>query len=105
MFFIPLYTFILGMVLTNFYFLCLFSTNWKPDLPIFDHLPDTYYKYMMMYLVLGFFQGIAAIAGHELLHDKRAINKIIGSIPYAQFCYSHFWDEHTKGHHKYIATP
>ena len=22
-----------------------------------------------------------------------------------QFCYSHFWDEHTKGHHKYIATP
>ena len=21
-----------------------------------------------------------------------------------QCCYSHFWDEHTKGHHKHIAT-
>ena len=32
-------------------------------------------------------------------------HKVVGSIPYFSFCYTHFAIEHTGGHHKEIATP
>jgi len=38
------------------------------------------------------------------LHKKNPWHKFFGNLPYQQALYSHFWDEHTKGHHKDIAT-
>lgn len=32
------------------------------------------------------------------------MHKIVGNLPYVQFFYSHFWQEHTHSHHKYLAT-
>lgn len=32
------------------------------------------------------------------------MDKVIGSLPYITSFNSHFHDEHTKGHHKYVAT-
>lgn len=42
--------------------------------------------------------------GHELLHKKEKINKVLGTWSYTKFMYSHFLDEHIQGHHKAIAT-
>lgn len=39
------------------------------------------------------------------MHKKEAYNKIIGTWSYTKFMYSHFLDEHIKGHHKAVATP
>ena len=53
----------------------------------------------------GYFAGHNAIVGHELLHKREWINKIFGTWAYTKFLYSHFLDEHTLGHHKYLGTP
>jgi len=53
----------------------------------------------------SFFCGFAAVAGHELIHKKEWYNKGIGTLAYAKFFYTHFFDEHVKGHHRYVATP
>ena len=45
------------------------------------------------------------MVGHELLHKKEAYNKVIGTWAYTKFMYSHFLDEHIKGHHKTLGTP
>jgi len=39
------------------------------------------------------------------MHKKETYNKIIGTWSYTKFMYSHFLDEHIKGHHKTVATP
>jgi len=52
----------------------------------------------------GFFAGNNAVAGHELLHRKELRNKMSGTWSYTKFMYSHFLDEHIKGHHKYLGT-
>ena len=54
---------------------------------------------------MSFYNALSQVAGHELLHDKAWYNKVMGSVPYSQFFYTHFWVEHTRGHHKYIGTP
>jgi len=45
------------------------------------------------------------VVGHELLHKKEAYNKVIGTWAYTKLMYSHFFDEHIKGHHKTLGTP
>ena len=54
--------------------------------------------------MFGYFAGHNAIGGHELIHKKEWYNKAIGTWAYTKFMYTHFLDEHIKGHHKYIAT-
>lgn len=39
-----------------------------------------------------------------MVHWPETINKVIGSIPFVQAFYSHFWDEHIFSHHKTVAT-
>jgi alkane 1-monooxygenase len=55
--------------------------------------------------LFGFFAGMSGIVGHELLHKKEMHNKILGTWGYTKFMYSHFIDEHIKGHHKTLGTP
>ena len=54
--------------------------------------------------MFGYLAGLNAIGGHELLHKKEWYNKAAGTWAYTKFMYTHFLDEHIKGHHKYIAT-
>ena len=53
----------------------------------------------------GYFAALNAINGHELLHKKEWFNKYFGTWAYTKFMYSHFLDEHIKGHHKAVSTP
>ncbi|TNV77944.1 hypothetical protein FGO68_gene7492 [Halteria grandinella] len=45
------------------------------------------------------------VVGHELIHHKGQIHKILGSFPYFKAMYSHFYLLHVFVHHKQVATP
>jgi alkane 1-monooxygenase len=66
--------------------------------------PTTLSQFFWFSAHWGFFAGHNGIIGHELLHKKELINKLAGTWAYTKFIYSHFFDEHTKGHHKYLGT-
>lgn len=104
MFLLPLYAYVLAMAATHVWCLMLFSGNYD-GLPGFQVKPDSAYQYFVFCVVLSFFGSLSSLAGHELVHHKQWYNKAIGNFAYTQFFYSHFWDEHTRGHHKNIATP
>ena len=84
--------------------LIIFSDQVNIDHPWFQHKPQTNAQYLVFILHWGYFCGVNAIVGHELLHRKENHNKVIGTWPYTKFLYSHFLDEHVNGHHRYIAT-
>lgn len=105
MFYIPLWTFVFAMLAINIYALFIFSSKWQPDWAILDNKPESVMRSIVFTLVISFFHALSSLAGHELVHNKETIHKIVGTIPYTQMMYSHFWDEHTRGHHKYIGTP
>jgi hypothetical protein len=106
LFLIPLYAYVLGMLITHIWCMALFSTGpYKFDHWMFDHKPEGVLQYLVFGFVISFFGSLSSLAGHELVHHKEWYNKLVGNIPYTQAFYSHFWDEHTRGHHKDIATP
>lgn len=71
----------------------------------FQLKPTSTFDYIMFSIVFGYFSAINIINGHELLHKKEWYNKLIGTWPYTKFMYSHFLDEHIKGHHRAVSTP
>jgi alkane 1-monooxygenase len=75
------------------------------DVYWFKLRPTTPMQYFLFSLHWGYFAGLNGIVGHELLHKKEPINKIMGTWAYTKFFYSHFLEEHIQGHHKDIATP
>lgn len=105
LFLIPLYTYELSQTVLWIYCLMLFSTGYQPDHWIFENKPSTVLHYVLFAFVVGFFGALSSLAGHELIHHKDWFHKVAGTIPYIQFSYTHFWEEHTKGHHKNIGTP
>ena len=71
---------------------------------MFQIKPESYAEYFKFTMMTGLFCGLNAIGGHELIHKKEWYNKALGTWAYTKFFYSHFLDEHIKGHHKNIAT-
>lgn len=49
--------------------------------------------------------GASGTAGHELVHRRNVIHKILGNVPFVQSMYTIFWTEHVDCHHKHVATP
>jgi alkane 1-monooxygenase len=45
------------------------------------------------------------VVGHELVHKRGRIHKVLGSVPYFKAMYSHFYLLHVYIHHKKVATP
>jgi hypothetical protein len=39
-----------------------------------------------------------------MVHYKENVHKVFGSIPFSFLFYTHFHDEHVKGHHKTVST-
>ena len=104
MFLIPLWTIVVFNVLTNIYFLAMFSTKYEYDLPFSPNRDLTDLQYVLLTLSFSFFGALTQLSGHELVHQKDAFNKFMGAVPYAQFFYTHFGDEHCIHHHKFVAT-
>lgn len=55
--------------------------------------------------IWGYMAGINGLAGHELIHKKDPVNKMLGMFTYTKILYSHFLLEHSNGHHRNVATP
>jgi alkane 1-monooxygenase len=55
--------------------------------------------------MLGMFTGMSCTAGHELIHKKNFGNKVMGTLSFTKYFYSHFLDEHVQGHHRLMCTP
>jgi alkane 1-monooxygenase len=61
---------------------------------------------------IGFVLGMAQVTGgigitvaHELGHQKSKLEQIYAQILLMTVCYMHFFIEHNKGHHVWVATP
>lgn len=49
--------------------------------------------------------GIGITVAHELGHKKSKLERIYSRIILMTVCYMHFYIEHNRGHHVYVATP
>lgn len=82
----------------------MFSTNYQPDHWIFKNKPETTLDFVLFIVPAGYMAMLSTVAGHEMVHYKEGIHKFVGSIPFALMFYTHFGDEHVRGHHKTVAT-
>jgi alkane 1-monooxygenase len=49
--------------------------------------------------------GLNAVIGHELIHRRYIVHKIVGTLSYAKMMYGHYFIQHVRSHHKKVATP
>jgi alkane 1-monooxygenase len=61
---------------------------------------------------IGFTVGFALVTGgigitvaHELGHKKAEVERFYSKVLLMTVCYMHFYIEHNRGHHVYVATP
>ena len=54
---------------------------------------------------VGVINGIAINTAHELGHKKESVERWLAKLTLAPVAYGHFYVEHTRGHHKNVATP
>ncbi len=54
---------------------------------------------------VGAINGIGINTAHELGHKKDHLERWLAKITLAPVAYGHFYVEHTRGHHKNVATP
>ena len=101
-----MYLYSITLVISWIYYLMLFSDKPHPfeDMWIFKNKPEGLVKQFIFALATAYLGGIGTAAGHELIHYKEGIHKFFGSLSYIISFNSHFWDEHVRGHHKYVGT-
>lgn len=49
--------------------------------------------------------GIGITVAHELGHKKSKLERVYSRVILMTVCYMHFYIEHNRGHHVYVATP
>ncbi len=64
-----------------------------------------WWEFLLLTLSLGFVNGLAINTGHELGHKKESIDRWLAKFVLAVVGYGHFFIEHNKGHHRFVATP
>jgi len=105
-FYYPLHTYVGLESLAWIWGLVVCSDSINIESPWFDGIkPHTLGEWFQFSLVMGYFAGLNAIVGHELVHKREWYNKLLGTFSYTKFMYSHFLQEHIHGHHKDVATP
>jgi alkane 1-monooxygenase len=65
----------------------------------------TAWEWMGLVFTTGAINGIGINTAHELGHKKAAIERWMAKVTLAPVAYGHFYVEHTRGHHKNVATP
>ncbi|TNV77970.1 hypothetical protein FGO68_gene17204 [Halteria grandinella] len=63
------------------------------------------YDFVMLAFMTAQSSAANAGVGHELYHRRNKFHKVIGTISYVKFYYSHMTVAHVKFHHKIVATP
>lgn len=65
--------------------------------------PITWIAFVLSFaLVTG---GIGITVAHELGHKKSKLERFYSNLLLMTVCYMHFYIEHNRGHHVYVATP
>lgn len=64
-----------------------------------------WYAYAALVLSVGSFNGIGIGTAHELGHKKEAWDRWLSKVALAPSLYGHFYVEHNRGHHRWVATP
>ena len=103
-FVVPLYTYVIAETFVWIWALLAMSDNVNVDKRWWLVKPKTASEYFVFLSIMGFFGSLNCVVGHELFHRKDRLSKCMGTWPYTKVMYSHFYDEHLKGHHKTIAT-
>lgn len=88
-----LWTFIqLGFVLWAFY--------------VISNKPLAFYEWIGFVVSTGLVTGgIGITVAHELGHKKSTLERFYSRLLLMTVCYMHFYIEHNRGHHVYVATP
>jgi alkane 1-monooxygenase len=67
---------------------------------------------LQVHEIIGFLISVALVTGgigitvaHELGHKKSKLERSYAKLILMTVCYMHFYIEHNKGHHVYVATP
>eukprot|EP00347_Sterkiella_histriomuscorum_P002399 403368310 len=68
-------------------------------------VPTSISMFLLYCYLLANCGALNLVLGHELVHRKQLIHKILGNLVYAKMLYSHFIIQHIKSHHKKVATP
>ncbi len=64
-----------------------------------------WWELLGLVFTVGIVNGIAINTAHELGHKKDTIERWLAKVTLAPVAYGHFYVEHTRGHHKNVATP
>lgn len=64
-----------------------------------------WYHYIGLTLSIGLVNGAGINAAHELGHKRSTFDRWMSRLMLAPSFYGHFYVEHNKGHHKWVATP
>jgi len=71
----------------------------------FAMLELPWYSQLGLAISIGGIGGLGINTAHELGHKKPELERWLAKIALAQTFYGHFFTEHTRGHHKNVATP
>ena len=64
-----------------------------------------WWSFIGLAIVAGIASGLGINTGHELGHKKSRFERNLAKIVLAVPAYGHFWIEHSRGHHRDVATP
>ncbi len=64
-----------------------------------------WWSFIGLSVIAGLASGLGINTGHELGHKKSRLERNLAKIVLAVPAYGHFWIEHSRGHHRDVATP
>lgn len=64
-----------------------------------------FFSQIMLAMSMGLIAAGGINVAHELFHRRNAFERAVGELLLISVWYGHFVIEHTKGHHKNVATP
>lgn len=67
--------------------------------------PLAWWDVLGLIFTVGIINGVGINTAHELGHKKQALERWLARLTLAPVAYGHFFIEHNKGHHRYVATP
>ncbi|MEJ2131924.1 MAG: alkane 1-monooxygenase, partial [Gammaproteobacteria bacterium] len=65
----------------------------------------SWWGFLVLAVTAGIVSGLGINTGHELGHKKSELERWLAKIVLAVPAYGHFWLEHNRGHHRWVATP
>ena len=67
--------------------------------------PKTMFESCAIFFLVGWTSAVSTAYGHELVHKKNFLDKMIGQFIFSKRYYGHYFHDHVHSHHKKVATP